>query len=479
MTKKRDDESQDLQWPANFTPSHSTTNKVEMQRGGELEDQEESAEESVSKVEPLLPGMLMPDGTTDANAYFRNHSRLVLAAVGRSHHYRVVKSGRGDPALEDGDLIQEAWLGFIRGVQKFDPKRGAKFSTYVWPWLNQKIDNVMGCSGRIHIPIDMKRRMWKFQNVIDKLCKELGHYPSPEELAFAFEVTLSEIKGLMAALTVYKGTFLDINGSRDTTRGEGRQLVEMLVVPTVGPDPDIEASGSANLMALLEKAPLTPRERTVIHQYFVLEWTLEQVGGALGLTRERARQIKVGALNKLRAHLARESNKGARSKETGVPDTNAREVRSSTGKNKEIPVRVRKVRPPPPPSPPPPVESPVLIQENERIDPDLVLEAVMEYYGADRAELLSPLMDQLNVLPRQVLVYLLYTYTTQTLHQTSVYVGMGDNAAFRVKMWIEDEVEKDGEVQDDINELRLLLGAKRLRQLAQTATIGALSEYGK
>jgi len=289
-----------------------------------LEEEEKEKEEEVDQKQIKKQANLKEIANDSVHMYLSEIGRVDLL-TGDEEIKLAKRIGKGDPVAKQKlaeanlrlvvsiakkyigrglsflDLIQEGNIGLFRAVEKFDPERGFKFSTYATWWIRQAITRAIADQARtIRIPVHMVETINKLTHTQRQLLQELGREPTVDELASEMDMDIKKVRHILKISQDIISLEAPVGAEEDSKLGDFIEDDEA-ISPADATNRKIIKE---NIHAMLQY--LSPREQKIIRMRFGLDdgigHTLEEVGREFGVTRERIRQIEAKILQKLRDH---------------------------------------------------------------------------------------------------------------------------------------------------------------------------------
>lgn len=247
--------------------------------------------------------LLTPEEEVDLARRIRAGDQTALEKLTRANLRFVVSVAKQyqNNSLSLNDLINEGNLGLVKAAQKFDETRGFKFISYAVWWIRQSIIQALAEHSRmVRLPLNKVGSLTKINKVFSELEQKFQREPTPEEVAMVLDITVEEVEATLGISARH------VSMDAPFTDGESNALIDVLEnFNAEKTDLHMDYKDSLRIETERTLASLTDREREVIKLFFGIgvehPMTLEDIGEQLGITRERIRQIKDKAINKLRS----------------------------------------------------------------------------------------------------------------------------------------------------------------------------------
>ena len=308
LESKPQDDLDVIDMPADMKADETLTNDADLENDDAIFSQDDQPKNLDATQLYLGEIGFSPLLTAEEEVYFARRSLKGCEASRKrmivSNLRLVVKIARryNNRGLALLDLIEEGNLGLIRAVEKFDPERGFRFSTYATWWIRQTIERaIMNQTRTIRLPIHVVKELNVYLRASRELSQKLDHEPTAEEIALALDKPVEDVTKMLRLNERITSVDTPIGGEND------KALLDIIAdEKEFSPEESLQDSDiKSNIVTWLEE--LNPKQREVLARRFGLMGyepsTLEDVGAEIGLTRERVRQIQVEALRRLRDML--------------------------------------------------------------------------------------------------------------------------------------------------------------------------------
>ena len=308
LESKPQDDLEVIDMPADMKADETLVNDAELENDDAIFSQDDQPKNLDATQLYLGEIGFSPLLTAEEEVYFARRSLKGCEASRKrmivSNLRLVVKIARryNNRGLALLDLIEEGNLGLIRAVEKFDPERGFRFSTYATWWIRQTIERaIMNQTRTIRLPIHVVKELNVYLRASRELSQKLDHEPTAEEIALALDKPVEDVTKMLRLNERITSVDTPIGGEND------KALLDIIAdEKEFSPEESLQDSDiKSNIVTWLEE--LNPKQREVLARRFGLlgyePSTLEDVGAEIGLTRERVRQIQVEALRRLRDML--------------------------------------------------------------------------------------------------------------------------------------------------------------------------------
>ena len=308
LESKSQDDLEVIDMPADMKADETLVNDAELENDDTIFSQDDQPKTLDATQLYLGEIGFSPLLTAEEEVYFARRSLKGCEASRKrmivSNLRLVVKIARryNNRGLALLDLIEEGNLGLIRAVEKFDPERGFRFSTYATWWIRQTVERaIMNQTRTIRLPIHVVKELNIYLRASRELSQKLDHEPTAEEIALALDKPVEDVTKMLRLNERITSVDTPIGGEND------KALLDIIAdEKEFSPEESLQDSDiKSNIVTWLEE--LNPKQREVLARRFGLMGhepsTLEDVGAEIGLTRERVRQIQVEALRRLRDML--------------------------------------------------------------------------------------------------------------------------------------------------------------------------------